>query len=127
MTGKPQTETAEDTVMLDDDPGQHVALPFGRSILTGINGGDLFWFESREKRLARGFRTWTLNWLAQAVANASQMPVSDCRRVIVDAVPDGDEHILDSGGEFIFAVDQAAIVLGCDPWTVELRPRELHS
>ncbi|QBM75891.1 hypothetical protein E2E30_08980 [Sphingomonas sp. AAP5] len=116
---------------IEDLNGQSVApyapLPGARSILAGIGTGGLPWFETREKRLTLGFRPITLGWLAQALATASGKTLAQANQALISAIPDGREDVLDGSSDVIFVVDQAAIVLGCDPEDVELSPRQMQS
>jgi len=77
--------------------------------------------------VTEAIRGFTLDWLAERLAAASGAAFPDARRALTVAIPDDARHVLDGGEAFILAVDQAAIALGCDPWSVPLRPQQLNS
>ena len=96
-----------------------------RSLLAGIMSQSFG--DTRDTRLAKPIRRVTLDWLVSAVAFDCDATLADARTALLVGIPDGHEHVLDGGCEFIFVVDQAALMLGADPNAVRLRPRRLHS
>lgn len=82
---------------------------------------------TREERLAQPIRSFTLDWLAWELASAGQRSFYEARQALVDAIPEGDEAVLDDGEEFIVAFDLAAFALNIDPYAISLRPAQLHS
>ncbi len=77
--------------------------------------------------LGEAIRADTLDWLAGCLATASGAMFPVARHVLVNAIPEDCCDVLDGGEVFIFAVDQAAVILGCDPNAVALRPWQLDS
>ena len=96
-----------------------------RSMLAGIMSGS--YVDTRDTRLAKSLRRAALDWLVRAVAFGCNATLADARTALLVGIPDQHEHVLDGGCEFIFVVDQAAMMLGADPDVVRLRPRRLHS
>ena len=87
--------------------------------------GDLY--AGRADVMTEAIREYTMDWLAGQLAMAANAPVSAAKAALRKAMPLAERHVLDGGEVFILAVDQAAIVLGCDPWQVNLCPLSLNS
>ena len=107
------------------DAPPYKPTPGQPSLLAGYD-----WFrsvETREQKLAQPIREFTILWLAWELAIAGQRSFDEARAALVNAIPDGEEDILDDGMGFIVPFDQAAIALGIDPFVIPLRPEKLHS
>lgn len=99
--------------------------PGDQSLFAGLDA--FLGRETREQKLARPIRAFTIDWLAWELASAGQRSFYDARQALVDAIPDGEEDILDDGMAFIVPFDLAAFALNIDPYAISLRPAELHS
>lgn len=99
--------------------------PGDQSLFAGVSS--FLGRPTREERLAQPVRSFTLDWLASELAVAGQRSFHEARSALVDAIPEGEEDILDDGMAFIVSFDLAAFALNVDPYAIPLRPAELHS
>jgi hypothetical protein len=125
MTGEQQAAFDEWLAEISRDAPPYQPKPGDRSLLSGL--GHFFNPPTREERLAEPIRSFTVDWLAWELAIAGQRSFNEARQALVDAIPDGEEGVLDEGMAFIVPFDLAAFALDIDPYTISLRPAELHS
>jgi len=117
----------DDQYAIPSDAPPYRPRPGDLSLLAGLGGDPFKIREGRSDRLSKWHRLFTLNWLAWELTLASRHPFHIAKQAMIYAIPDGQEHILDGGCEFIFAFDLAAMLLGIEPTKLTLHPEHLNS
>lgn len=82
---------------------------------------------NRHRKLTEPVNSQTLDWLAGILAMEAKCEPIVARGHLIDAIPDGQEDVLHAGDHFILVADEAARMLGLDPFHIRYSPTALDS